>query len=248
MLRKNLFSRAPTAPRDGPFQVPRFSYPRPSRSTPFTATEITALAPAAWYRFNTGITDVGAGAVSQWADQSGNARHLLQATGTAQPTVQGNGTIIFDGSTDFLQTAGFTLNQPVTIYILGRQITWTLNDLWFDGLTAAVQLRQSPTTPNVQLNSNVGAVAAHPGLTVNTYRVLAAVFSGANSTLRVNNDETAGSPGTNNLGGFTLGASRAAAAFANIQVYEVIIFSSAHDKFTQGRVLAYLAALGGLTL
>ena len=40
---------------------------------------------AAWYHTGAGLVVDGANAVSQWQDQSGNGRHLLQASGVAQP-------------------------------------------------------------------------------------------------------------------------------------------------------------------
>lgn len=83
----------------------------------------------AWFRKNVGITSA-ANAVSNWANQaaSGAARDYVQATGAAQPTLQGDGTILFDGTSDYLQTAAFTLGQPYTRYIRFKQITWTSGD------------------------------------------------------------------------------------------------------------------------
>jgi len=53
------------------------------------------------------VTDVGAGAVSQWDDKSGNAFHVTQATPGARPktgtrTINGLNAIEFDGTDDTL--------------------------------------------------------------------------------------------------------------------------------------------------
>lgn len=54
------------------------------------------------------VTDAGAGAVSQWNDQSANACHYLQATGANRPTTGtqttpiGGNAIDFDGSNDYM--------------------------------------------------------------------------------------------------------------------------------------------------
>jgi hypothetical protein len=57
------------------------------------------------------------GAVSQWNDKSGNARHATQATAGNRPayasaTVNGKNTLTFDGSSDSLSVvSGFTLSS-----------------------------------------------------------------------------------------------------------------------------------------
>lgn len=44
------------------------------------------LVPDYWIRADLGVTDAGSGAVSAWADQSGNGHTLAQATGANRPT------------------------------------------------------------------------------------------------------------------------------------------------------------------
>lgn len=76
---------------------------------PWTPAEITTVA---WYDANdaTTITESG-GAVSQWDDKSGNARHLTQATGSEQPITgtdfNGLNSITFDGSDDDMTSVTF---------------------------------------------------------------------------------------------------------------------------------------------
>ena len=43
------------------------------------------------------------------------------------------------------------------------------------------------------------------------------------------------------MNGFTLGAVGGGTAWANITAQEVLVYSGAHDKATQDRVIAYLA-------
>lgn len=208
---------------------------------------INGLNPAAWFRFQQGIT-ASAGLVSQWSDQSGNARHLLQASGPAQPVLQTDLSILFDGVAQAMATAGFTFSQPLTIYLLAKQVTWTNLDLAFDGLTGAVQLRQNTSSPNVTLNAG-SILGDNSGWAVNTYAVLASVFNGVSSALQINNGAPmTGDAGASNAGGFTLGSSRAASTFANIQVKEVILFPAAHDAATRATVVSYLATFGGISV
>lgn len=198
---------------------------------------------AAWFRFNTGITVTGSG-VSQWDDQSGNGRHLKQGTDANRPTKESDGVITFDGVDNLLRCDAFTLNQPETVYLLGRQITWTSVDTVMDGNTVnTLRLFQTGTTPQVQINAGSG-VATNANWTLNTYIPLAVVINGANSLIHVNGSAaTTGNAGAGNMGGFTLGAGGNSTAFANIQVKEVAIYSAAHDATTRQQIMDYLAGL-----
>ena len=196
----------------------------------------------AWYRFGAGIT-VATG-VSVWADQSGKSgRNLLQATGANQPALQSDGSILFDGIAHFLKTAAFTLNQPNTVYLRFRQVTWTNNDKITDGVSGSSLIFQGGGSPQIFLNA--GVVNNGDGnLAVNTYGSVAAVFNGASSVIQVNtNAPTSTNAGTNNAGGFTLGAASNGTAPGNIQVKEVIIYSAAHDATTRATIIAYLSTL-----
>lgn len=86
-----------------------------------------------WLKADAGITKDGSNYVSQWADQSGNGNHAVQATGIAQPlwvadggvSVNNQPVISFDGNDYFSlgDTLDFSTNGQ-TIYIICK----TLND------------------------------------------------------------------------------------------------------------------------
>jgi hypothetical protein len=74
--------------------------------TAFAPTDISGL--EAWYKSGVGVTLNGSD-VSQWDDQSGNARHLTQGTAANQPLYNatdanwnGLASITFNGTSDFL--------------------------------------------------------------------------------------------------------------------------------------------------
>lgn len=202
---------------------------------------------AAWYRYGLGITSA-TNAVSQWDDASGNARHLKQTTGAAQPTLQGDNSILFDGSADFLKADAFTLNQPTTIYLLGRWVTWTSNDCMFGGnATSTGILQQTVGTPQVRAFAGTGLGTISP--TLNTYCVQIVVFNGASSVLQLNSGApVTGAGGASNMAGFTLGSNDGSVQFGNIEMKEVVIYSVAHDAATRTRVLNYLAKVGNITV
>ena len=68
------------------------------------------------------------GDVSQWDDKSGNNRHAVQATGTAQPsatanTINSKTVITFDGSNDFMDVSTTVLQgqtEPNLFYVFVR--------------------------------------------------------------------------------------------------------------------------------
>lgn len=211
---------------------------------------IKALGPAAWFRFGQGIT-VSTG-VSQWSDQSGNGRHLLQATGTAQPSLQSDGSILFDGVQQFLKCNSFTLIQPETVYVLFKMVTYTDPTKVFDGNTDnSGSLTMTGGTPNLQAFAGT-SFGNNTGLATGTYGVVTTIFNGATpaSLTQVNNNAAVtGSSGASTMGGFTMGrAGGSAVQFGAIQAKEVIIFSAAHDADTRARVIKYLNVVGGLGL
>jgi hypothetical protein len=69
---------------------------------------------------------VQGGAVAQWSDQSGNGRHVIQATGVSQPilatsTQTSKRCVRFDGSNDtMVGTHGAGVNAPHTILVAMR--------------------------------------------------------------------------------------------------------------------------------
>lgn len=196
---------------------------------------------AAWYRLGKGQTIVTG--VSQWSDASGNGRNLLQATGSLQPLVQGDGSLLFDGVDDFLQ-ASFALVQPTTIYLRMKHLAWTIGNRIADGFTAnGGAILQNGTTPQIQTFAGT-LTGVNANLVLNTYGSVCAVFNGASSASQVDNTAAVtGNAGAANMGGLTLAANGAGAQPTNMQVKEVIVYSTAHDQATRDRVIAYLATL-----
>lgn len=194
---------------------------------------------AAWYRKGVGFTT--ATGVSQWADQSGNGRHLAQATGSKQPALQGDGTLLFDGSADAL-TVAFSNPAPFTVYLRMKQVTWTLNDYVFDSMVAnRAAMRQQTATPALSLFAQGVNAAENTALAVDTWGSVAAVFNGASSVLQINSTTTTGDPGSAAASdGFTLGASGGGLGqFSNIQVAEVAIYAAAHNATERSLMMAY---------
>lgn len=193
------------------------------------------------WKLNTGLTQAG-GFASAWADEVAGTS-LAQATGANQPAVQGDGSLLFDGASDYMQ-ATFTLGQPCTVYLLMKQVTWTSARDFCDGknLNSGV-IQQKGVTPQLDFYSG-GFGGANGNFAVNTYGVVAAVWNSPTSVLQV--DATAavtGNSGVSTMGGFTLAAGGNGGSLTNIQVKEVLIYDVAHDATQRGTVRDYLATV-----
>jgi hypothetical protein len=207
-------------------------------SGPFLESFVASLNPAAWYKYLAEIDTSG------WGDQSGNGNDMEFFN---SPTVDANGAT-FNGTNQYGQ-ASFTLNQPNSVYVLGKQITWTSGDRWFNGFSGNMLLLQAGTaTPALRMNAG-SAITNEAGLTLNTYGVVSCVFNNASGVLQVNNaTPTAGVVGAGNGGGIVLAADGTPANFGNIATKEIIIFPAAHDAGQRAKVIAYLAQVGNLTI
>jgi len=199
----------------------------------------------AWYQFNTGITVTGAG-VSTWADQSGNGNDLLQSTDTNRPSKEANGTILFDGVDNFLRAASVTLTQPVTIYLIFKQVTWTSADYFYTGTdgTNGLLLQQfystGDATPDIRMYSGANG-PEYRTYALDTYGVTGSVFNTTSSTLFVNGSSVdTGSVGTTNGTEIILGAANSSAGnAANIQVAEMLVYTAAHGADEAAQVNTY---------
>ena len=182
-----------------------------------------------WFRMGVGVTSSG-GFASAWADQSGNGHDLLQGTATNQPAYDGTAILTFDGVDNFMQTAAFTLNVPIQVSALVRQISFTNNDTFWDGIGVdLIDLFQNVTSPNVALYSGLTA-ANNTNMTIGTFFAVTALYNGASSSLKVGSTAaTTGNPGTRNAGGFTLGSGGNApgpSAWVNADFKDCLLYTS----------------------
>jgi len=203
---------------------------------------------AAWYRYHVAVTNT-AGNCTQWQDQSGNGRHLLQATASLGPMVRSDGSLLFNGTTQYMK-ATFTLAQPYTVYMALSQVVSTSGSIIFDGATGNARLSQS-TANAVQMSAgtSLGTDTTMP-IGIATPGVVACVFNGTSSVLQTAGGAasvtTSGNAGATAAGGITVGASQVLGNYANIVVYEIAIFSAAHDAPTRLWMLRYMARIASL--
>ena len=179
-------------------------------------------------------------------------RDLYQFTDGKKPVYDAaTRSITFDGTNDYMKAPAFALSQPETVYFVGKQVTWTADRYFYDSFTAdRMALIQRTSSPNLRIYSTPNYGGQNGDMAVGTLAVSCAVYNGSNSLHRINRNASIAGPsvGTGAALGFTLGSSGVPNAFANITVSEILIFSAAHDKATQDRVIQYLGRKWGIAV
>lgn len=209
------------------------------------ASDILALSPAFWFRWNTGITEAG-GFASAVADQSGNARNLSQGSGASQPAVT-NGILAPDGNNKSMDSTSFALAQPFTWFFLMNQVVFGVGDTLVDGINGARgRVAQGAAQPALLLDSDGtigGGVASNTNLALNTWGRVCCIFNGASSSITVEGGTpTTGNPGTTGIDAglrfFTRGDG--GSLYIEARLAEAILLPVAASAAQQATVLTWL--------
>jgi len=195
----------------------------------------------AWFAVGNGSSDYltkdGSNYVSKWNDLSGNGRHLLQATGTNQPLFSTD-QIIFDGIDNFLKVPNFVYAQPVAIYLVVNQITWTDSDYILSGALMDVRIFQRYASPKLSLWASASLM--NDSLEVNKFSTIVAIANGASSVFKADGVQVTGAIETNAMGGITLASAGSGSNCGNISFKEAIFRKSADDQAKRDAIENYL--------
>jgi hypothetical protein len=225
-----------------------WQYAALSSPAAFTPASISGL--YAWYDASQIVGKVDGDAISQWDDLSGNARHLLQATGSKQPLYKaavqnGKPVVRFDGVDDDLTAAlAATLAQPFTIVVVGRASTGTSTNENFTASPSGNVFVAGRTggggVYSIQGGTPFTQISA--GRKENAFKLITAIFNGATSEIHVNGATTAGSLGTTGYATpLRVGSLGGTTEFLNGDVAELIVYSKALNSTEVGQIEAYLA-------
>jgi hypothetical protein len=213
----------------------------------------TAVNAFAWYKADAGTSSVVDNtALSQWDDQSGNARHLTQGTGGLQPTYQTNElnglpVVRFDGG-DGLSATFTTLAQPGTVFLVARNSnpassTFTMFiDAADVGATNRWVIGTSGTGADWQFYAGT---AVQTGTPDTDYHLFTAVFDGASSYGRLDRVALF----TSGLGSMSLGSGlrvgynyNASGDFIVGDIAELVVYDSALSSGDRDDVESALTA------
>jgi hypothetical protein len=193
------------------------------------------------------LSTVAEGATG-YTDDTG-ATVTINSTGAKPAQIVGSQQILFDGVAHCLKASAFATNQPLSVLLAVKQITWTNQDYLVDGNTTnEILIYQNSASPNLNIYAG-NTVAANTGLVVGSYGVVAARINGASSSLQVNlNAPSTGDAGANNLAGLTLGASGGAVNFANIAVKSAALLNSSPSNARMNQLITAMARQSGISV
>lgn len=198
-----------------------------------------------WYDFTdaTTFTNDGGGKISSWRDKLLSGHDLSAPTSGSRPLLTANG-ILFDASNNnYMVTDNFTYDQPMQVYAVCRQVTWTNADYLWDGTVNNAALAQFGTTPALVLYAGSSPEPSNTNMTLNVFHLIRTLCHGANSFIQI--DDTAkatGNPGTGAPGGISLACARGVSALANAEYKELIFRNVADDATTYAAIADYLIA------
>lgn len=181
----------------------------------------------AWYNFATNITKDAENRISQVEDLSGNLRHLLQASSDAKPLWSVDGAT-FDGIDDYMQSSGWNLPKPTTVYVVVRR-PLPESTFYFDGLVAN-QLHFGSYAPSRPLIRSGASSIVWSMTNIDTgIRVFALKYDGTNSFIRVAAEKQTGTTAAATTTGLTIGASPDFSVFSRM-IFKEIIFRNYSDS------------------
>jgi len=208
----------------------------------------------------TTITE-SSGAVSQWDDKSGNSRHAVQGTGSAQPstgvaTINGINVIRFDGNDDLLTgTFGYGSMSEITGLIVGKYRSSGTDCMFQIGLfNDTFVMRTFSGGFNTRVDVGASAVQAGGG-SPGTDPLLYEARYKANDEVAtrkdgVDLDVVSSSLGAPDLAStqFSVGAQPSGTQVGDVDIAEIVLYDSILSTADREAVEAYLAAKWGITL
>jgi hypothetical protein len=219
--------------------------------TPASTTLAIPGAPYAFYEAARETVYANNDPVGSATDQSGNGRHLTQATTSLRPTYRAtcaSGKLgdlpcyDFPDGTDWMQVSfGATLAKPTLICGVVMWESGSNAYVW-DGIVVGSRHGMLTLASTTTWNAFAGTALAGATYATLRYDVVCSVYNGASSTVVVNGSSTAGNSGTHDLTGLTLGGNYVPGSLWRGKVAAVGIW---RDGTTAAQVLTYFTSRFG---
>lgn len=206
----------------------------------------------AWYP-EAELAAIGDGnPIAQWDDNSGNDRHVVQATGINQPVVSvqnGIAYALFDGAGDYLRVASWgDVAQPFTVAGVFELISGE-NDgafhMFTDRVSAGTAASMGKTSAGTPDNWTINATTAvNFGDADHTRRSWVTVYNGASSVVYFDGvSQGTFNPSDNAMTGLTIAANRPTppTSFTNLRATEVMLIDGAVAGDDLTDLVTYLA-------
>ena len=234
-----------------------------------------------WLDATTGLYDATSGgslvttdstAVARWEDQSGNARHFVQATANNRPVLKtsqlnGKNVVSFDGTNDAIQNASSTLFRNVsgyTVFIVRKQRSTISGTkvVCSNGATIRFELicgainRIQPRARRFSTDGLVSLAVPQNNTTPGNFEMFCALVDHSittckfykKGTLNASNANFLTTGNTNDASASTvLGAQGGGGTVpADIDVSEFLIYHEALSDTDRGKIESYLTTKWGL--
>lgn len=231
---------------------------RPRVSGGFSPKQIAGL--QLWLDAADASTITADTGVSEWRDKSTTKSVWVQATGNDQPatgtaTMNGKNVLVFDGSNDSLSASEpLNTSMPLSFFLVQRIVAATSFGMSYTAGTGDNwNIRQNLTSGALEWNAGGNRVVLDVGSRVGINDILAWRVpdgAGANSTLTRNGTAIALSEPTlkPTLTGTHYIGRRSDGFYANIQVAEIIAYSTLLSDAQRKTVESYLGKKWGISV
>lgn len=182
-----------------------------------------------WWRSDLGIT-IGTG-VSTWHGQV-SGLDFTNGTGANQPTYNATGgpnstpSLAFDGTNDSLVGGALARALPQTIWLIGRQITWTSAESWVNDSAVTLIILQRNLTPQIAMSAGAPALDNGGAPLTEWRRVQAEFTNSVADRLLIGSTATTGSnTGATSGTAPLLARNSAGTTFGRVEICEVAFFN-----------------------
>ena len=190
--------------------------------------------------------DVGL-APAAWQDTSGNGYDLtLFNSPTIVPNaINGHFAVQFNGVDEYgRRTITPILTQPISIYLVGKTITWANFSRFYTGgdNNDGIQLMNAGGANDNQMYSGSFSTSLNPVLANNTYGIITSIYNNAISEFRLNNNASSiVNTGALNNSGFTIASYfNGSLNHLNCEIAYIIIRSAADNTTIQNIFINFL--------